>query len=50
MAGRLGNSRQTTQNLRIHAVDAEKGLLLVAGAVPGPKGGVVVVRSAVKGA
>ena len=50
MAGRMGNSRQTTQNLRIHAVDAEKGLLLVAGAVPGPKGGVVVVRSAVKGA
>jgi large subunit ribosomal protein L3 len=50
MAGRLGNSRQTTQNLRIHAVDTEKGLLLVAGAVPGPKGGVVVVRSAVKGA
>jgi large subunit ribosomal protein L3 len=49
MAGRLGNSRQTTQNLRVHAVDAEKGLLLVAGAVPGPKGGIVVVRTAVKG-
>lgn len=50
MAGRLGNVRQTTQNLTIQAIDAEKGLLLVAGAVPGPKGGVVVVRSAVKGA
>jgi large subunit ribosomal protein L3 len=50
MAGRMGNARQTTQNLRIHAVDAAKGLLLVAGAVPGPKGGIVVVRSAAKGA
>jgi large subunit ribosomal protein L3 len=50
MAGRLGNVRQTTQNLRVQAVDTEQGLLLVAGAVPGPKGGIVVVRSAVKGA
>ncbi len=50
MAGRMGVDRQTTQNLTVHAVDAERGLLLVKGAVPGPKGGVVVVRSAVKGA
>jgi large subunit ribosomal protein L3 len=50
MAGRMGNARQTTQNLTVHAVDAERGLLLVKGAVPGPKGGVVVVRTAVKGA
>jgi len=50
MAGRMGANRQTTQNLKIHAVDAEKGLLLVTGAVPGPKRGVVVVRTAVKGA
>lgn len=50
MAGRMGNDRQTTQNLTVFAVDAEKGLLLVKGAVPGPKGGVVLVRSAVKGA
>ncbi|QIK82731.1 50S ribosomal protein L3 [Sanguibacter sp. HDW7] len=50
MAGRMGNARQTTQNLTVFAVDAEKGLLLVKGAVPGPKGGVVLVRSAVKGA
>jgi large subunit ribosomal protein L3 len=50
MAGRMGHVRQTTQNLTIHAVDAERGLLLVAGPVPGPKGGVVVVRNAVKGA
>jgi len=50
MAGRMGVARQTTQNLTVHAVDAERGLLLVKGAVPGPKGGVVVVRSAAKGA
>ncbi len=50
MAGRMGNARKTVQNLTVQAVDAEKGLLLLAGAVPGPKGGVVVVRSAVKGA
>jgi large subunit ribosomal protein L3 len=50
MAGRMGNVRQTTQNLTVHAVDAERGFLLVKGAVPGPKGGVVVVRTAVKGA
>jgi len=50
MAGRMGNARQTTQNLTVHAVDAEKGLLLVKGAVPGPKGGVVLVRNAAKGA
>jgi large subunit ribosomal protein L3 len=50
MAGRMGAARQTTQNLTVHAVDAEKGLLLLKGAVPGPKRGVVVVRTAVKGA
>ena len=50
MAGRMGNVRQTTQNLTVHAIDAEKGLLLVKGAVPGPKGGVVVVKTASKGA
>jgi large subunit ribosomal protein L3 len=50
MAGRMGNARQTTLNLKIHAVDAERGLLLVAGAVPGNKGGVVVIRTAAKGA
>ncbi len=50
MAGRMGGVRQTTQNLIIHAVDADKGLLLVKGAVPGPRGGVVLIRSAAKGA
>ncbi|WGW14101.1 50S ribosomal protein L3 [Saxibacter everestensis] len=48
MAGRMGAVRHTTQNLTVHAVDAEKGLLLVKGAVPGPKGAVVLVRSAAK--
>jgi large subunit ribosomal protein L3 len=50
MAGRMGGVRQTTQNLTIHAVDAEKGLLLVQGAVPGPRGAVVLLRTAAKGA
>lgn len=50
MAGRMGNVRQTTHNLTIHAVDAEKNVLLIKGAVPGPKGAVILVRSAVKGA
>ena len=49
MAGRMGGVRQTTQNLEIHAVDADKGLLLVKGAVPGPRGGTVLVRTAAKG-
>ena len=49
MAGRMGHVRQTTQNLTVHAVDAARGLLLVKGAIPGPKNGVVLVRSAAKG-
>ncbi|GGV10369.1 50S ribosomal protein L3 [Actinomadura cremea] len=49
MAGRLGNARTTVQNLTVHAIDEEKGLLLIKGAVPGPNGGVVLVRDAVKG-
>lgn len=50
MAGRMGAERQTTQNLTVHAVDAEKGLILIKGAVPGPKGSVVLVKTAAKGA
>ncbi len=50
MAGRMGNARKTVQNLRIQSIDATNGLILVKGAVPGNKGGVVLVRSAVKGA
>lgn len=48
MAGRMGGVRSSVQNLTVHAVDAEKGLVLVKGAVPGPKGGLVLVRSAAK--
>ncbi|MBC6458525.1 50S ribosomal protein L3 [Actinomadura sp. HBU206391] len=50
MAGRHGNARTTVQNLTVHAVDADKGLLLIKGAVPGPNGGLLLVRNAVKGA
>ena len=50
MAGRMGGERQTTQNLAIQAVDADKGLLLIKGAGPGPRGAIVLVRSASKGA
>ena len=48
MAGRMGGDRTSVQNLTVHAVDVEKGLVLVKGAVPGAKGGLVLVRSAVK--
>ena len=44
MAGRMGVDKQTTQSLRIVKVDTERGLLLIEGAVPGPKGGLVLVR------
>jgi large subunit ribosomal protein L3 len=49
MAGRMGHVRTTTLNLTVHAVDAEQGLLLIRGAVPGPTGGLVLVRTAVSG-
>jgi large subunit ribosomal protein L3 len=42
MAGRMGVDKVTVQNLTIHAVDAERGLILVKGSVPGPKGALVV--------
>src|SRR3954467_6849158 len=48
MAGRMGGEAVTTQNVTVHAVDAERGLVLLKGAVPGPKGGLVVLRSAAK--
>jgi large subunit ribosomal protein L3 len=44
MAGRMGNERVTVRNLRIADVDAERGLLLIRGAVPGRRGGLVMVR------
>ena len=49
MAGRMGNDKVTTQNLKVHKVDAESGLLLIKGAIPGRKGAVVIVRDAMKG-
>ena len=48
MAGRMGGGRTTVQSLTVHAVDAERGLLLIKGAVPGPSGRVVLVRSAAR--
>ncbi|MDW5324637.1 50S ribosomal protein L3 [Plantactinospora sp. KLBMP9567] len=48
MAGRMGGARYTVQNLTIQAVDPENNLLLVRGAIPGPKGALVLVRSAAK--
>jgi len=48
MAGRMGSDTVTTQNVTVHAVDVERGLILIKGAVPGPKGGLVVLRSAAK--
>jgi large subunit ribosomal protein L3 len=49
MAGRMGVARITTQNLTVHRVDTERGLLLIKGAVPGPRGGLLFVKSAAKG-
>ena len=48
MAGRMGGQRVTTLNLEVVQADAERDLLLVKGAVPGPKGGLVLIRNAVK--
>jgi large subunit ribosomal protein L3 len=49
MAGRMGHARTTTQNLTVHRVDTDNGLLLIKGAVPGPRGGLILVKSAAKG-
>lgn len=49
MAGRMGHVRVTTQNLTVHLVDGETGLILIKGAVPGPKGGLVFLKTAAKG-
>ena len=48
MAGRMGAVRQTTQNLTVHAVDVEKSLVLVRGAVPGSRGALVLIKTASK--
>jgi large subunit ribosomal protein L3 len=49
MAGRMGHVKVTTQNLTVHRVDSQAGLILIKGAVPGPKGGYVFLKSAAKG-
>ena len=48
MAGRMGSEKVTTLNLRVVEADAERSLVLVRGSVPGPNGGIVIVRDAVK--
>jgi large subunit ribosomal protein L3 len=50
MSGRMGGETVTVQNLTVHAVDTDQGLLLIKGAIPGPIGSLVFVRSAAKGA
>ena len=50
MAGRMGGDKRTVQNLIVQGVDTERGLLLIKGAIPGPRKAVVMVRTAVKGA
>jgi large subunit ribosomal protein L3 len=50
MAGRMGSDRMTIQNLTVHAIDTERGLLLIKGAVPGPQGALVLIKTAAKGA
>lgn len=50
MAGRMGSERCTIMNLKVQAVNPEKGLVVVGGAIPGPKNGIVMIRTAVKGA
>ena len=49
MSGRMGGDTCTTPLLTVQAVDAEKGLLLIKGAIPGPQGGLVMIRTAAKG-
>jgi len=50
MAGRMGSDRVTIQSLTVHSVDPERNLILIKGAVPGPKGALVLIRDAAKGA
>ncbi len=50
MAGRMGHDTNTVLNLKVVSSDVENGILAIKGALPGPKGGLVLVRTAVKGA
>jgi large subunit ribosomal protein L3 len=49
MAGHMGSQRVTTLNLEVVVADPEREIILVKGAVPGPRGGMVLIRNAVKG-
>lgn len=49
MAGRMGGDRVTTQNLKVQKVDTDSNLLLIKGAIPGARGGLLIVKTAVKG-
>ena len=49
LPGQMGNVKRTVQNLEIVAVDVENNVLLISGSIPGPKKGLVIVKSAVKG-
>ncbi|CAB0997926.1 50S ribosomal protein L3 [Corynebacterium diphtheriae] len=49
MAGRMGSDRVTTQNLKVKKIDADANLILIKGAIPGVRGGIVTVKTAVKG-
>ena len=49
MAGRMGNDRVTTQNLKVQKIDADANIILIKGAIPGNRGGIVTVKTAVKG-
>ncbi len=48
MAGRMGNEKVTIQNLEVVSVDAEKNLILIKGAIPGPKKGLIIIKETVK--
>jgi large subunit ribosomal protein L3 len=48
MSGHMGNVQRTTQNLEVVRVDAERNLILIKGAVPGAKGGDLVIKPAIK--
>lgn len=50
MAGHMGHVTHTTQGLTVVSSDAENGVVAIKGAIPGPKGAIVLLRSAVKGA
>ncbi len=49
MAGQMGNQKVTTLNLEVVQADSERSLLLIKGAVPGPRGGTILIRGAIKG-